>query len=188
MRQLGAIIAAFCAIGIVAPAHAFGELKFCDDIKDDPQARMVCLQAHITRLEETILRLDAQIAGLEKELQQKLNASAVYKMQSVAQGKCLGFAGAAPAMLSCDRPDSWKLLIGAQSPPKPVKPTAKPDDQATPTPETPDKTPDNEATPKPDKKAAKPDDKATTKSNNQGTPNPDEPDDKATTAPESPGK
>ena len=198
MRRLGAIIAALCAIGVVTPAHAFGELKFCDDIKDD-QGRMACLQAHISHLEDTILRLDAQIAGMGKELEQKLSANAVYKMESVAQGKCLGFAGANQvlAVLTCDHPDSWKLLTGSQSQPKPNKPAAKPDDNTTPKPD--DKAtpkPDDTVTPKSDDKGtaksedqvtAKPD-KAASKPNQKGAPKPDKPDDKETTVHESPSE
>jgi hypothetical protein len=168
MRRLGTIFAVLCAIGVVSPAQAV-ELKFCDDIKDDPQARMACLQAHISHLEDTILRLDAQVAEMGKELEQKLSANTVYKVQSVAQGKCLGFAGAnqALAVLTCDHPDSWKLLTGSQSAPKPNKPVAKPNDNTTPK-------PDDKATPKPDDTVApKSDDKGAAKSEDQGTAKPD---------------
>jgi hypothetical protein len=128
MRMFGAIVASFCTVAVAMPAHA-AALKYCNDIKDD-QGRMACLQDHISHLEEAIVSLGGQVAQLGKDLDQKLNANAVYKLQSVAEGMCLGFNGEnqPPVTVTCDHPDSWKLLIGAQSPPvkEPSKPVASP--------------------------------------------------------------
>ncbi len=122
MRMFGAIVASFCTVAVAMPAHA-AALKYCNDIKDD-QGRMACLQDHISHLEEVIVSLDGQVAQLGKDLDQKLSANSVYKLQSVAQGLCLGFAGEnqSPIVFTCDHPDSWKLLAGAQTKNKPDKP------------------------------------------------------------------
>ena len=55
MRVFASLVAALCMIGTAMPAHAIG-MQFCDDIKDD-QARMACLQLHISHLEESIVAL-----------------------------------------------------------------------------------------------------------------------------------
>jgi hypothetical protein len=122
MRKFGVTVALLSMMGVAMPAHA-AALKYCNDIKDD-QGRMACLQDHISHLEEVIVSLDGQVAQLGKDLDQKLSANAVYKLQSVAQGLCLGFAGEnqPPIVFTCDHPDSWKLLAGAQTKNKPDKP------------------------------------------------------------------
>jgi len=74
-------------IGTTMPAHAIG-MQFCDDIKD-AQARMACLQQHISHLEETIVALGGKVATLENALQNMLEADASYKLKSVAQGSAL---------------------------------------------------------------------------------------------------
>ncbi len=51
MRAFVSLVAALCMVGFTMPAQAIG-MQFCDDIKDD-QARMACLQDHITHLEES---------------------------------------------------------------------------------------------------------------------------------------
>ena len=137
MRMLLGIIIASLCVGVVAtPARAIGDLKNCDAIKDAGE-RMACLYAHIAHLEQTLLSLSTDIIDLRHELKEKLGANAVYKLQYVGKGNCLGFAekDKAPVMASCDRPDSWKLVRGAQSPgagsaapkaPSPDKSTDKP--------------------------------------------------------------
>lgn len=133
MRMFGAVlIASVCAIGAATPARAIQELKNCDDIKD-AASRMTCLQAHISHLEETLLSLNTEIVDLRHELKEKLGASAVYKLQYVGKGGCLGFSGAdkPPIMATCDHPDSWSLVLGAQSPapgttPKPAASSTAP--------------------------------------------------------------
>jgi hypothetical protein len=114
MRRSLAVIALLFTTGLVMPAGA-AELKFCPDLKDEP-ARDACFQDHITHLEDDILRLAGDVTALNKALAQKLSASEVYKLQAMAQGKCLGFTGndQTLSMQSCDRPDSWKLLSGSQ--------------------------------------------------------------------------
>ena len=91
MRVFASLVAALCMIGTAMPAHAIG-MQFCDDLKDD-QARMACLQQHISHLEETIVALGGKVATLENALQNVLEADASYKLKSVAQGKCLGLGG-----------------------------------------------------------------------------------------------
>jgi hypothetical protein len=102
-------------------ARALETLKFCDNIAA-PVERMACLQAHISNLEERLLTLSNSIVTLEKLLDGKLDAAAVYKLQHAGKGACL----VAPedkkegdlALGSCNRPDSWKLISGAQKPDK----------------------------------------------------------------------
>jgi hypothetical protein len=126
-----AIVAAFCTFAYAVPAEAFG-LAFCDAIKDD-QARMACLQEHISHLEETIVALSGRIATLENALDHKLGADVTYKVQSTG-GKCLGIAGdpPAPSLADCDSGDSWKMLAGApvKKPEKPAPPPPPPTPQA----------------------------------------------------------
>jgi len=111
------MLATLWALAAMTPARALGTLQNCDAIKD-MAARMTCMQAHISSLEETLLTLSSRIISLDKQLQKKLDAGAVYKLQYVGSGSCFGFAGKdeAPVVVSCDRPDSWKLLSGAQKP------------------------------------------------------------------------
>ena len=121
MRMFGAVlIASVCAIGAAAPARAIEELKNCDDIKD-AGSRMACLQAHISHLEETLLSLSGEVVDLRHALNETLRAGAVYKLQYVGGGGCLGFAAPdqPPVIATCDRPDSWKLVLGAQTPAAP---------------------------------------------------------------------
>lgn len=121
MRMFGAVlIASVCAIGAAAPARAIEELKNCDDIKD-AGSRMACLQAHISHLEETLLSLSGEVVDLRHALRETLRAGAVYKLQYVGGGGCLGFAAPdqPPVIATCDRPDSWKLVLGAQTPAAP---------------------------------------------------------------------
>ncbi len=121
MRAFVSLVAAVCMIGFAMPAQAIG-MQFCDDIKDD-QARMACLQQHITHLEETIVVLGGRVATLENALQKMLAADASYKLKSVAQGKCLGLDGDKNdelALVSCEGPDSWSVMSGA-----PIKKPAK---------------------------------------------------------------
>jgi hypothetical protein len=124
MRSIGlVVIASVCAFGAATPARALAELQNCDTEKD-PSKRMVCLQAHISHLEETLLSLSAEVVGLRHELKEMLAANAVYKVQYVGKGGCLNFSGdnKPPVVGSCDSPDSWKLVVGAQSPPKQATP------------------------------------------------------------------
>jgi hypothetical protein len=121
MRVFASLVAALCMIGTTMPAHAIG-MQFCDDIKD-AQARMACLQQHISHLEETIVALGGKVATLENALQNVLEADASYKLKSVAQGKCLGLGGDNKdelTLVTCDTPDSWSVLKGA-----PIKKPAK---------------------------------------------------------------
>jgi hypothetical protein len=127
MRVFASLVAALCMIGTAMPAHAIG-MQFCDDIKDD-QARMACLQQHISHLEETIVVLGGRVASLENALQKMLEADASYKLKSVAQGKCLGLGGDNKdelTLVTCDNPDSWTVLKGApiKKPAKVVAPAA----------------------------------------------------------------
>jgi hypothetical protein len=117
MSRFALILVALCLFGVTAPARALGTLKFCDNISD-PGERMVCLQAHISNLEETLLTLNNRIITLEKALEGKLAADGVYKMQHVGRAACLAVASgdASPKLASCDQPDSWKLLTGSQKP------------------------------------------------------------------------
>jgi len=121
MRAFAALIVALCTIGFALPAQAIG-MQFCDDIKDD-QARMACLQQHISHLEETIVALAGRLAAVENALQKTIAADASYKLKSVAKGDCLGLGGEKNdqlALVSCDNPDSWTALSGA-----PIKKPAK---------------------------------------------------------------
>jgi hypothetical protein len=127
MRVFASLVAALCMIGFAMPAQAIG-MQFCDDIKDD-QARMACLQQHISHLEETILVLGGRVAALENALQKMLAADASYKLKSVAQGKCIGIDGVKNdelALVSCENPDSWSVMSGApiKKPAKTVAPAA----------------------------------------------------------------
>jgi hypothetical protein len=127
MRAYAALIAALSMIGFTMPAQALG-MQFCDDIKDD-QARMACLQEHISHLEQTILALGGRVAALENALQAMLVSDVSYKLKSVGQdNKCLGLDGDKMALVSCDNPDSWAMLSGAPLK-KPAK-TATPADAA----------------------------------------------------------
>ena len=131
MRMFGAVlIASVCAI---TPAVAIEELKNCDDIKDET-GKLTCLQAHISHLEETLLSLSGEVVDLRHALEETLGAGAVYKLQYVGAGGCLGFSAPdqPPVIATCDRPDSWKLVLGAQKPavpgtaPKPATVTTAP--------------------------------------------------------------
>jgi hypothetical protein len=119
MRRLGMIVTALCALAAVTPARAFGDLENCDAIKDAGE-RMTCLYAHIAHLEQTLLSLSTDITDLRHALKEKLDAKGVYKLQYVGKGNCLGYAerDKPPVFVSCDRPDSWKLARGSQSPGK----------------------------------------------------------------------
>jgi hypothetical protein len=121
MRRLALIVMASCTLAASAPAHALETLKFCDNIAA-PAERMTCLQAHISNLEERLLTLSNSIVTLEKVLDGKLNAAAVYKLQHAGKGACLVVPqdkkDGDPALGSCNRPDSWKLISGAQKPDK----------------------------------------------------------------------
>ncbi len=116
-------------LAAMTPARALGTLQNCDAIKD-MGARMTCMQAHISSLEETLLTLSNRIISLDKQLEEKLDAAAVYKLQYVGSGSCFGFAGKdeAPVVVTCDHPDSWKLLSGAQKPGSRGKPRSGSDD------------------------------------------------------------
>ena len=138
MRRLGAIIVTtFCASFAVTPARALGDLQNCDAIANAGE-RMACLYAHIAHLEQTLLSLSTDIVDLRHELKEKLSADSVYKLQYVGRGNCLVFAdnNKPPVMANCDRPDSWKLVRGSQSP---GKETAAP---KAPSPDQPDKAAD----------------------------------------------
>jgi hypothetical protein len=116
MRMLGGLmIASLCAIAAATPARAVEELQDCDDIKDGGN-RMVCLQAHIAHLEQTLLSLNTELVDIRHKLKEKLAADEVYKLQYVGKSSCLGFADndKPPVFASCDRPDSWKLMRGSQ--------------------------------------------------------------------------
>ena len=128
MRRLG-IIVTLCALAAATPARAFGDLQNCDAIKDAGQ-RMTCLYAHIAHLEQTLLSFSTDITDLRRALKEKLDANGVYKLQYVGKGSCLGYVGndKPPAFASCDRPDSWKLARGSQSPKGAVAKTSSPDD------------------------------------------------------------
>ena len=136
MRMLGRlVITAFCAMAAATPARALGDLQNCDAIKDVEQ-RMACLQAHITHLEQTLLSLGADVVDLQHELKEKVSVNNVYRLQYVGRGLCLGYADKdkPPFFVSCDRPDSWKLVRGSQSPGGKVTTapkTSAPDDQST---------------------------------------------------------
>jgi hypothetical protein len=128
MRVFAALIAVLSMIGFAMPAQALG-MQFCDDIKDD-QARMACLQQHISHLEETILALGGRVAALENALQKMLPADANYKLKSVSLGRCLGAKNDEVAMVSCDNPDAWSVMSGAPVKKLPKTP-APADEQAT---------------------------------------------------------
>jgi hypothetical protein len=115
MRVLAAIVVAIslnAALG--GPARA---LEFCDKIPE-LEKRLVCLQEHISVIEEKLLAMSTQITDLRNALRGKLDAEAVYKLQQVGVGTCLGASGekGAPGLQSCNSPDSWKLLPGSQKP------------------------------------------------------------------------
>ena len=117
MRALAATVIAFIlACASASPAEA---LEFCDKIAE-PNKRMACLQERISHLEESLLALSNQVVDLRNALRQKLDADAVYKLQQVAEVVCLGISGKDRTLdlQSCDHPDSWKLLPGAQKPGK----------------------------------------------------------------------
>ena len=121
MRLFGAVlIVSLSALGAATPAAALEELKNCDDIKDEP-GKIACMQAHISHLEETLLSLGGEVVELRHELKETLAANAVYKLQYVGAGGCLGFAAPdqPPVVSTCDRPDLWKLVLGAQTPAAP---------------------------------------------------------------------
>jgi len=117
MSRFAFILVALCLFGVTSLARALGTLQFCDNISD-PGERMACLQAHISNLEETLLTLNNRIITLEKALEGKLDADSVYKLQHVGIGACVGVASgdAGLKIVSCDEPDSWKLLTGSQRP------------------------------------------------------------------------
>ena len=127
MRRLGITVTALCALASITPARAFGDLQNCDAIKDAGQ-RMTCLYAHIAHLEQTLLSFSTDITDLRRALKEKLDANGVYKLQYVGKGTCLGYVENKPPQLaSCDRPDSWKLARGSQSPKGAVAKTSSPD-------------------------------------------------------------
>ena len=128
MRRLG-IIVTLCALAAATPARAFGDLQNCDAITDAGQ-RMTCLYAHIAHLEQTLLSFSTDITDLRRALKEKVDANGVYKLQYVGKGTCLGYADndKPPVFQSCDRPDSWKLARGSQSPKGAVAKTSSPDE------------------------------------------------------------
>jgi len=117
MRRLVITVTALCALAAATPARAFGDLQNCDAIKDAGE-RMTCLYAHIAHLEQTLLSFSTDITDLRRALKEKVDANGVYKLQYVGKGTCLGYADndKPPVFQSCDRPDSWKLARGSQSP------------------------------------------------------------------------
>jgi hypothetical protein len=122
MRAFASLVAALCTIGWAMPAHALG-MQYCNDIKGDDQARMACLQEHITHLEQSLVALGGRLATLETALQNTLAVNKSYKLRSLSQGKCLGLDGTKDdelALVSCDTPDSWMVTTGA-----PIKKPAK---------------------------------------------------------------
>ncbi len=115
MRALAAIVVAISLnAGLSGPARA---LEFCDKIAD-LEKRLVCLQEHISVIEEKLLGMSTQLTDLRNAVRQKLDAEAVYKWQYVVKGTCLGFSAEAKGvvMQPCSGPDSWKLLPGSQKP------------------------------------------------------------------------
>ena len=118
MRRL-MIATALCVLAWASPARAFGDLENCDAIPD-ANARMKCLYAHIAHLEQTLLSFSTDITDLRRALKEKLDANGVYKLQYVGKGTCLAYIDndKPPQFASCDRPDSWKLARGSQSPGK----------------------------------------------------------------------
>jgi hypothetical protein len=130
MRRLAIIVTALCAFAAASPARAFGDLQNCDAVQD-PNERMKCLYAHIAHLEQTLLSFSSDITDLRHALKEKLDANGVYKLQYVGKGTCLGYVDndKPPVFGSCDRPDSWKLARGSQSPKGSVAKTSpdKPD-------------------------------------------------------------
>jgi hypothetical protein len=175
MRLFGAVlIVSLSALGAATPAAALEELKNCDDIKDEP-GKIACMQAHISHLEETLLSLGGEVVELRHELKETLAANAVYKLQYVGAGGCLGFAAPdqPPVVSTCDRPDSWKLVLGAQTPaapgatPTPATPTSAPPPGATP-PAGAATTPPGAAAAKPPKPAKAPKGAAATAGSKEG--------------------
>jgi hypothetical protein len=128
MRRLGIMVTALCALAAATPARAFGDLQNCDAIKDAGE-RMACLYAHIAHLEQTLLSFSTDITDLRRALKEKLDANGVYKLQYVGKGSCLGYVDddKPPRFAGCDRPDSWKLARGSQSPKGAVAKTPSPD-------------------------------------------------------------
>jgi hypothetical protein len=128
MRRLVITVTALCALAAATPARAFGDLQNCDAIKDAGE-RMTCLYAHIAHLEQTLLSFSTDITDLRRALKEKVDANGVYKLQYVGKGTCLGYADndRPPVFQSCDRPDSWKLARGSQSPKGAVAKTPSPD-------------------------------------------------------------
>ena len=128
MPRLGITVTALCVLAAATPARAFGDLQNCDAIKDAGQ-RMTCLYAHIAHLEQTLLSFSTDITDLRRALKEKVDANGVYKLQYVGKGTCLGYADndKPPVFQSCDRPDSWKLARGSQSPKGAVAKTPSPD-------------------------------------------------------------
>jgi hypothetical protein len=115
MRVLAAIVIAISLnAGLSGAARA---LEFCDKIAD-LEKRLVCLQEHISVIEEKLLGMSTQLTDLRNAVRQKLDAEAVYKWQYVAKGTCLGYSDQAKGvvMQPCTGPDSWKLLPGSQKP------------------------------------------------------------------------
>ena len=114
MRLPAALAFALCLAAGGSPARA---LEFCDKIGDS-EKRLVCLQQHISVIEEQLLGMSTQLTDLRNALRGKLDAEAVYKWQYVARGTCLGVAdeGKSVAMQACGAPDSWKLIPGSQKP------------------------------------------------------------------------
>ena len=128
MRRLVITVTALCALAAATPAHAFGDLQNCDAIKDAGE-RMTCLYAHIAHLEQTLLSFSTDITDLRRALKEKVDANGVYKLQYVGKGSCLAYVDndKPPVFASCDRPDSWKLARGSQSPKGAVAKTPSPD-------------------------------------------------------------
>lgn len=121
MRTFVSLVAALYMVAITIPAHAIG-MQYCSDIKDD-QARMACLQDHITHLEQSLVALGGRLAALENATQKTISTDTSYKLRSLSQGKCLGLDGNNNdklALVSCDNPDSWSVISGA-----PIKKPAK---------------------------------------------------------------
>lgn len=114
MRALAVVLFSVCFLGVAPPARA---LEFCDKIAD-LEKRLVCLQEHITVIEEKLLGMSNHIIDLRNALKTKLGAESVYKLQQVGIGSCLGVLAEnkGPGLQSCNGPDAWKLLPGSQKP------------------------------------------------------------------------
>ncbi len=162
MRMLGGLVATtLCALAAATPAHALGDLQNCDAIKDAGQ-RMACLQAHIAHLEQTLLSLSSDLVDLQHELKEKVSVNAVYRLQYVAKSACLGYGDKdkPPIFVSCDHPDSWKLLRGSQSPARGSSAPKSSDTSA-------DQPSNKSSDQSPDKGSGKSKDKSSGKSNDQ---------------------